>query len=374
MISNQQIVEMPLSNRNVLQLDTFVPGVLDFGATSAPATQGSVAFGRFEANGGPTNSNEFMLDGASDVVANLNSTNVVPTIDALSESNILTSNVPAEFGRTGAIVFNATYKSGTNQVHGTVYEFLRNSFLNPNSWVNDANHAPKIFSNINTFGFSVGGPIIIPKLFNGRNRLFFFANYEGYRDVTPISMLLTVPTAAERACDFSGLVNASGAQIKIYDPLTTTQTGPNTYTRQQFSYNGVANVIPTNRLTQVGKNFISYYPLPNAASTSPAQTSNYLTHTSGYNVQNEWSVKVDYNINEKNMLFARYTSSNQGGGAANLFRANPACPECLVDLNPWPALLHQSAVAAPRCTSSPRTLPSDSPMSSRPGPFWKREA
>ena len=96
MISNQQIVEMPLSNRNVLQLDTFVPGVLDFGATSAPATQGSVAFGRFEANGGPTNSNEFMLDGASDVVANL-TTNVVPTIDALSESNILTSSVPAEF-------------------------------------------------------------------------------------------------------------------------------------------------------------------------------------------------------------------------------------------------------------------------------------
>ena len=89
--------------------------------------------------------------------------------------------------------------------------------------------------------------------------------------------------------------------------MTTTQTGPNTYTRQQFSYNGVANVIPTNRLTQVGKNFISYYPLPNAVSTSPAQTGNYLTHTSGYNVQNEWSVKVDYNINEKNMLFARYS-------------------------------------------------------------------
>ena len=333
-VGNQQIVEMPLSNRNVLQLDTFVPGLLDFGATSAPATQGSVTFGRFEANGGPTNSNEFMLDGASDVVANLNSTNVLPTIDALQETNILTSNIPAQFGRTGAIVFNATYKSGTNQLHGTVYEFIRNAFLNANSWVNDANKQPKVFSNINTFGFWIGGPVVIPRLFDGRNKLFFSGNYEGYRDVTPISTLLTVPTPAERGGDFSGLLTSAGTQIKIYDPLSTTQTGPNTYTRQQFTYNGVANVIPPSRLDAVGQKIMAYYPAPNAVSTSPAQTGNFLTRTSGYNVQNEWSVKVDYNMSEKSKVFARYTSSSQGGGAANLFGANPPCPECVVHLNP----------------------------------------
>ncbi len=334
-VSNQQIVNMPLSNRNILQLDTFVPGVHDFGATSAPATQGSVTFGRFEANGGPTNSNEFMLDGASDVVANLNSTNIIPTIDALQESNILTSNIPAEFGRTGAIIFNATYKTGTNALHGTVYEFNRNAFLNANSWVNDANHVKKVFSNINTFGFSVGGPVWIPKVFDGRNKLFFFANYEGYRDVTPVSTLLTVPTLAERSGDFSDLRNANGNLITIYDPTTTTLVGGNAYTRRQFSYNGVANVIPPSRLDTVGQKLMSYYPVPNATPTNAfSNTSNFLTDTSAYNVQNEWAIKIDYNLNENNKIFARYASSSQGGGSANLFGPNPACPECLVHDNP----------------------------------------
>ena len=334
-IGNQPIINMPLSNRNILQLDTFVPGVHDFGATSAPATQGSVAFGRFEANGGPTNSNEFMLDGASDVVANLNSTNIIPTIDALQESNILTSNIPAEFGRTGAIVFNATYKTGTNSLHGTVYEFNRNSYLNANSWVNDANGAKKIFSNINTFGYSLGGPVFIPKVFDGRNKLFFFTNYEGYRDVTPISMLLTVPTAAERIGDFSNLRDANGNLITIYDPTTTSLVSGNTYTRKQFISNGVPNVIPTNRLDAVGLKLMSYYPAANATpSNANSNTSNFLTKTSAYNIQNEWAVKIDYNINESNKFFARYASSSQGGGSANLFGENPTCPECTVKSNP----------------------------------------
>jgi Carboxypeptidase regulatory-like domain/TonB dependent receptor len=334
-VGNQQINDMPLSNRNILQLDTFVPGLHDFGATVAPATSGSVGFGRYEANGGPTNSNEFMLDGATDVVANLNSTNVIPTIDAVQESQILTSNIPAEFGRTGAIVFNATYKSGTNQLHGTVYEFNNNSILAANTWVNDANHEPKIFSNINTFGFSLGGPVWIPKVFNGKNRLFFFTNYEGYRNVIPISMLLTVPTVAERGGDFSGLMNASGSQINVYDPTTTTLVSGNTYTRQQFSYNGVTNVIPPSRLDSVGVKLTSYYPLPNATPTNTfSNTSNYLTHTSAYELQNEWSVKIDYDWNEKNKLFSRYTSSYQGGGAADVFGNSPGCSECTVKDNP----------------------------------------
>ena len=334
-INNQQIVDMPLSNRNILQLDTFVPGLHDFGATSAPATQGSVTFGRFEANGGPTNSNEFMLDGATAVVANLNSVSVIPTIDALQESNILTANIPAEFGRTGGIVFNATYKTGTNSLHGTVYAFNNNSILAANAWVNDENHVAKVFSNINTFGYSVGGPVWIPKIFNGKDRLFFFTNYEGWRNVVPVSLLLTVPTVAERGGDFSNLLNANGQLIAIYDPMTTTLVSGNTYTRQQFSYNGVANVIPPDRLNTVGKNLMSYYPLPNATPTNAySNTGNYLTNAKGYELQNEWSVKIDYNWNEKNKFFARYIASNQGGGATDVFGNTPACSECIAKSNP----------------------------------------
>jgi hypothetical protein len=330
-LDNQKIVDLPLQNRNILELDLLVPGVHDYGATAAPATSGGVAFGQFNANGAPTNSNEFMLDGGTAVVANLNSASVIPTIDALQQSKILTSNIPAEFGRTGSIVFNAIYKTGTNRLHGTVYEFLRNKFLNANLWVNDANHVKKPFSNINTFGFSLGGPVWIPHVIDGRNRLFFFANYEGYRDVTPVSQLLTVPTVAEKGGDFTNLRDANGNLITIYDPLTVQSNGG----RTQFSYNRVANVIPPSRFNATGVKLISYYPDPNTTPTNlNSNSSNYLTNASAYNTQNEWSIKLDYSPNEKNKFFARYTQSLQGGGNANLFGSTPSCDSCAIHSNP----------------------------------------
>jgi hypothetical protein len=326
-LDNQKIVDLPLQNRNILELDQLVPGVHDYGATAAPATSGGVAFGQFNANGSPTNTNEFMLDGATAVVANLNSASLIPTIDALQQSKILTSNIPAEYGRTGAIVFNATYKSGTNALHGTVYEFLRNKFLNANSWVNDANNVKKPFSNINTFGFSLGGPVWIPHIFDGRNHLFFFTNYEGYRDVTPVSTLLTVPTIAEKNGDFSNLRDANGNLITIYDPLTVQANG----SRQQFS----GNKILSSRFNPVGVKLLSYYPNPNTTPTNiNSNSSNYLTETSAYNVQNEWSAKIDYDMNEKNKFFGRYTQSLQGGGNANVFGNTPSCTSCAVNANP----------------------------------------
>jgi len=326
-IGNQDIVELPLANRNIFELDLLVPGVHDFGATVAPATSGSVAFGRFTANGGPTQSNEYMLDGATAVVANLNSVSIVPTIDALQQTKILTANVPAEFGRSGSVVFNATYKTGTNGLHGTLYEFNRNAFMAANLWVNDANHVAKPFSNINTFGFSLGGPVWLPKIFNGKNRLFWFTNYEGYRDVTPVAALLTVPTVAQKNGDFSQTRDTNGTLINIYDPATVIANG----NRQQFP----GNVIPSNRFDNTGVKLLSYYPDPNTTPTNlNSQSSNYLTHSSAYNIQNEYSIKIDYNYNERNKFMARYTASTQGGGNADYFPKMQGCPGCLVDSNP----------------------------------------
>lgn len=330
-IDNKKVVDLPLSNRNLLQLTNLVAGVYDIGADAAPATTGSVAFGRWSANGGQTNTNEFMLDGATAILANMNAASIIPTIDSIEEFKIQTNAMSAEYGRTGGAVINATYKSGTNQFHGTVYDFWKNSVLNANTWVNNRGGQAKAFSNVNTFGYSLGGPVFLPKVYNGRNRLFFFTNYEGYRDVNPTQTLLTVPTAAQRNGDFSQLVTQTGSPILIYDPLTTTAVAANQYTRTPFP----GNVIPANRIDPVAKNLTGFYPLPNTApSNALTNINNYLSEASGYNAQNEWSIKVDDNLSDTKRIFARYSQSSQGGGASNYFGNTPPCTGCLTSGNP----------------------------------------
>src|SRR5579872_1809319 len=332
-VDNSGVVNLPLSNRNLLQLTGLVAGVLDRGADAAPATTGSVAFGRWSANGGMTNTNSFMLDGANAQLANMNAASIIPTIDSIEEFKIQTNAMSAEYGRTGGAVINATYKSGTNAVHGTLYEFWKNRALNANTWVNNRGGQPKSFTNVNTFGYSVGGPVYIPKVYDGRNRLFFFTNYEGYRDVNPTQALLTVPTAPQRSGDFSQLFTQGGSPILIYDPLSTTALAGSTgqYTRQPFP----GNAIPLNRIDPVAKNLIAYYPMPNTAPTnSLTNINNFYTTAAAYDLQNEWSVKIDDNLTDTKRLFVRYSQSTQGGGAADYFGTSQACKECLVQNNP----------------------------------------
>jgi hypothetical protein len=332
-LDNKKIVDLPTSNRNLFQLVNLVSGVYDFGAGAAPATSGSVAFGRYSSNGGMTNTNEFMLDGATAILANMNAASIIPTIDAIEEFKIHTNAMNAEYGRTGGAVISATYKSGTNQLHGTVYDFWKNAVLNANTWVSNKNKVARAYMNVHTFGYSVGGPVYIPKVYDGRNKTFFFTNYEGYRDVLPTRTLMTVPTALEVGGNFSERFNNKGALYVIYDPLSTTAVPgqTNKYTRQPFS----GNIIPTNRIDPVSKNLIAYYPRPNVTPIDPySNTSNYLTSSSGKNKQTEWAVKLDHNLSSSHRIFGRYSQSDQGGGASNYFGATPACPTCLVKNNP----------------------------------------
>jgi hypothetical protein len=333
LIDNKKVVDLPSSNRNLFQIATLTAGVNDFGASAAPATSGSVGFGRWSSNGGQVNTNEFMVDGATALTANMGAASMIPTIDAIEEFKIETNALAAEFGRTGGAVLNAIYKSGTNQLHGTVYDFWKNRALNANSWLNNRNGRSKDFSNVHTFGYSVGGPVWIPKVVDGRNKLFFFHNYEGYRDVLPARLQLTVPTAAERTGDFSQRRTAAGQLITVSDPFSTTAVPgqANTFTRTPFPN----NTIPASRIDPVGRNLIGFYPAPNATPTDPiTNVNNYLVNASGQNRQNMWTIKTDYNLSEGQRLFVRYTESSQGGGAANLFGTEPACANCLRQGNP----------------------------------------
>ena len=333
LIDNAKVTRIPLSNRNLLQLINLVPGVNDFGAGAAPATSGSVGFGRWSSNGGQVNSNEFMLDGATAILANMNAASIVPTLDAIEEFKIHTNAMSAEFGRTGGAVVNATYKSGTNKLHGVVYDFWRNRALNANTWLNNRAGNRRDFTNIHTFGYTIGGPVEIPKVYSGRNKTFFFHNYEGYRDVLPTRTLLSIPTALEKAGNFSERRLANGTLVAIHDPLTTTAVPgqANRYARTPFA----GNIIPASRIDPVGANLVKHYPDPN---TPPADrftnVQNYIASPSGYNRQNAYSVKIDHNLTSSQRIFGRYSHSDQGGGAANLFGAQPGCESCLRKQNP----------------------------------------
>src|SRR5215469_2773534 len=180
-VDDRNINNLPLNGRNFTMLAQLAAGV---NSPQADA-RGNAASGAFAANGLRPAQNNYLLDGIdnnSNTVDFLNGTNFVllPPVDAIQEFRVETTNFSAEFGRSGAAVLNATIKSGTNKFHGSAWEFFRNDVLDARDYFEDATTKKGAYRQ-NQFGFSVGGPIVIPKVFSGRDKLFFFADYEGLR-------------------------------------------------------------------------------------------------------------------------------------------------------------------------------------------------
>src|SRR5207253_3120216 len=213
-------------------------------------TRGNAASGAFAANGNRPAQNNYMLDGIdnnSDTVDFLNGTNyvVLPPVDAVQEFKVQTSDFSAEFGRSGAAVLNASIKSGTNQFHGNVWEFFRNDKLDARDFFE---RGKKGELRQNQYGFTAGGPVVIPHVFDGRNKVFFFGDYEGFRRRQGVPHNGTVPTLAERASGYTNLQDMialqSGTQTDalgrtvplgtILDP-TTTRAGGSGFVRDPFT-------------------------------------------------------------------------------------------------------------------------------------------
>src|ERR1022692_3411476 len=175
----------------------------------------------FRINGGKGNSTDTLLDGASSAVAFYGGAAANAQVEAVSEFRVLTDAYAPEYGRTSGAIVSFSMKSGTNTLHGSVFDFLRNSDLDANGFNADAAGQAKGHTERNQFGYALGGPVFIPKLYNGHNRTFFFSSYEGLRETDPSSALATVPTALERKGDFSQTRDTNGNLIVIYDPATT---------------------------------------------------------------------------------------------------------------------------------------------------------
>src|SRR6202035_4455961 len=198
-IDQRSVNDLPLNGRNFTFLAQLAAGV----NTPQADTRGNAASGAFAANGNRPAQNNYLLDGIdnnSDTVDFLNGTNfvVLPPVDAVEEFKVQTSDFSAEFGRSGAAVLNATIKSGTNSFHGAAWEFFRNDKLDAADFFENAGGRPKGALRQNQFGFTAGGPVLIPKVFNGRNKLFFFADYEGLRRVQGTILTGSVPSVSER--------------------------------------------------------------------------------------------------------------------------------------------------------------------------------
>src|SRR2546427_654556 len=202
----KEIVDLPLNTRNFTQLVQLTPGVVQgvggasglLGYTSGRGTNGAVI------NGAPVEDVTYIIDGINSVDTDAGVLIFFPPVDSIQEFKVQTSSAPASFGG-GQGIINVIYKAGTNQLHGTAYEFLRNSALDAKNFFDSpANPIPPF--KLNQFGANLGGPVVLPRIFNGKDRLFFFADYEGKRVRQAQTFLSTVPTAAFRSGDFSSLL------------------------------------------------------------------------------------------------------------------------------------------------------------------------
>ena len=299
-ITNKAMIDLPLNGRNPYSLATLVPGVFPDGGGSTPWL-----------GGGRNASSEITIDGASVIVpennVSIQDTGYRPIVDTVEEVAVITNALSAEFGRTGGGVITVATKSGTNTLHASAFDFLRNSKLEANSWSNNRNGAPLAAFQQNQFGGTVGGPIYIPKIYDGRNRTFFFFAEQSQRTRSASNATATVPLASWRNGDFSDLRNGSGQPIVIYDPDTVALDASGNYVRQPFS----GNQIPRNRMDPIALNMLKYWPSPNAVPTNAFTFANNFFNTGkGKSRDDRFDSRVDHNFSPKFKLWARGSFSD----------------------------------------------------------------
>jgi hypothetical protein len=322
-VGAKSTAQLPLLGRNPFQLVTIASGVQH---TPALASRSDRPFDNggmdsYNINGSRTFTNEFLLDGlpnnSSEGVGTPNNLTLAPPPDATSEFRVQTSTYDAQYGRTGGGTVNVALKSGTNSFHGNLYDYWRNTVLNANTFDGNLSGQGKVAFHWNQPGVEVDGPVIIPKLYNGRNRTFFMYNWEDVRDSVPYPQTYTVPTQAERNGDFSGLLSASGQPVAIYDPLSTCGSGapgaPACGAGQaQFNRTPFAgNIIPASRIDPVAANVIGYVPLPNVIGNGFGQNNYSAATNSRSDKYDIHTFRIDHNISDKNKFFVDVLRSNR---------------------------------------------------------------
>ena len=320
-LDSRQISTLPLNGRNFAQLALLSPGT----APAAPGSRDQGSFG-FSANGARSLQNNFLLDGIdnnSNLPDLLNGSSYViePPVESLQEFKVQTSSYTAEFGRGNGAVINAVTHSGTNQLHGAFYEFFRNDDLDARNYFDQTRQPYKQ----NQFGGTVGGPIVLPKIYNGKDRTFFFTDYEGLRTIDSEPIPAIVPTAAQRAGDFSSqldytspIVDGNNVPVVDCNGLPTYQGEIfNTRLTQASNLNAIhfcgvpfgsangqpTNIIPAGTIDPLAAKIAALYPAQNA--DNPAY--NFVSSPKRVINHNNFDLRLDHQIRTSDSTFARYS-------------------------------------------------------------------
>src|SRR5215831_8358912 len=287
-LERQRIEQLPVNGRNYQAFLSTVPGIDSTGLV--------------QAYGMRTNTSTTLFDGAPvNEVWEGWDFGRVPGLDALEELHVETNNSSAKFARPVTVLLSS--KSGTNQFHGDLFETNRNSGIGVARRRQDTfTKAP--YLNRNEFGLTAGGPVFLPKIYNGRNRTFFFVSWEGLRQRAYTTNQYSVPTVAMRNGDFSDLRDSQNRLITLYDPFST---NPQTYERTPLTYNGRLNVIDPSKITSLAKFLFNSTPLPNQPGINPLLGPNLIVPTLIPTTQNTTSIRIDHRITEKDLIFGRLT-------------------------------------------------------------------
>ena len=314
--ADSSLAQLPSNMRNPIMGANYANGITQTSNQTNNNPFANSGLSAWSINGVQPNQTEFQMDGAPNntVFTGLNTIAYVPPMDSVQEFKIDTGSYDAQYGHGGGGVLNVSTKSGTNTFHGSAYEFLKRKGLSANTFSNNAHGNPITDDRLNQWGFTVGGPVWVPKVYKGKDRTFFFFAYEKYGENIqfPSDNEASVPTGLQRTGDFSKTFNSKGQLITIYDP-TTGQFVNNVWTRSPFA----GNVIPANRINPAGQKIMNLYPQPNqlTAGSVDWQNNYYFNGTpevsnlTSYAFQN-FVARIDHQFSEKERVFGRWSYNN----------------------------------------------------------------
>jgi hypothetical protein len=314
-ITTKEVEDLPIDGRTPMMLTELSIGVLDTAQPTLVHPFDNNGAANWSIGGSPSQTSEILLDGSPDELWNYTLA-YSPPQEAVQQVSVEAFDTDAAFGHTQAGVINQVLKSGGNEIHGAAYEYGQISALDANTYINDQNNTPIAVTHFNQYGVEASGPVFIPHVFNGHNKLFWLFAWEGLKDSQPSTDLATVPTAAERQGDFSALLplgcpngyqngnpaicsNGKANPYQLYNPFTATQSGK-TINRQPIPDNNFSNAGIS--IDSIAANYLKLYPQPNTTGTAYGED-NYISNAPSIDNYNNELGRLDYNLSDRTHFF-----------------------------------------------------------------------
>ena len=304
-MDQRRVQDLPMRGGNPMELARLAPQVVNLTNLRAMKASSPSGTSQISVAGGARFNTEFQIDGITNTTADLGDGRLrvafIPPSSAISEFRMEVSPYDAAFGHTSGATVNISTKSGTNDLHGDLRYWFRNSALDAPNWFENRNGTKPAVYQDNRYGVSAGGPLAIPKLYSGRNRTFWFYAYEGNQWGRPTSTTNTVPTLAQRKGDFSALLAIpQGTRYQVYDPASTRAIGGGRFQRDPFA----GNILPASRLDAVGLNLVGLFPAPNIEGRNDGSNNHYYVDVRKQDYNTHMG-RFDHQFREGHRLFFR---------------------------------------------------------------------